>query len=81
MVVTLVLEWRDVIPEAPYLTQFFTEKDEKVNKTDRQNKWSMKMCVLAVLAYRNSFINGKVNHSNFFLPVEKKREKKEANQE
>ena len=37
MVVTLVLEWRDVIPGAPYLTQFFTEKDEKVNKTDWQN--------------------------------------------
>ena len=78
MVVTLDLEWRDVIPGAPYLTQFFTEKDEKVNKTDWQNKWSVKMCLLAVLAYRNSFINDKVNHSNIFLAG---RKKKETNQE
>ena len=41
----------------------------------------MKMCVLAVLAYRNSFINDKVNHSNIFLAVEKKNEEKETNQE
>ena len=33
--VTFALEQRDVIPGAPFLTQFFTEK---VNKTDRQNK-------------------------------------------
>ena len=76
MVVTLVLEWRDVIPGAPYLTQFFTEKGAKVNKTDWQRKWWMKMCVPAVLAYHNLFINDKVNHSNFFLPVEKKKTKK-----
>ena len=76
MVVTLDLEGRDVIPGAPYLTQFFTEKDEKVNKTDWQNKWSVKMCVLAVLAYRNSFINDKVNHSNIFLAWRKKMKKK-----
>ena len=35
-----------------------------------------KMCVLAVLAYRNSFINDKVNHSNIFLAVDKKMKKK-----
>ena len=73
MVVTLDLEWSDVIPGAPYLAQFFTEKDEKVNKTDWQNKWSVKMCLLAVLAYRNSFINDKVNHSNIFLAGRKKK--------
>ena len=36
----------------------------------------MKMCVLTVLAYRNSFINDKVNHSNIFLARRKKNEKK-----
>ena len=36
------------------------------------------MCLLAVLAYRNSFINDKVNHSNIFLAG---RKKKETNQE
>ena len=40
------------------------------------------MCVLAVLAYRNSFINDKVNHSNIFLARRKKKdEEKETNQE
>ena len=42
----------------------------------------MKMCVVAVLAYRNSVINDKVNHSNIFLAFRKKNEKKkETNQE
>ena len=40
----------------------------------------MKKCVLAVLAYRNSFINDKVNHSNIFLACRKKIEKKKRNQ-
>ena len=34
------------------------------------------MCVLAVLAYRNSVINDKVNHSNIFLAFRKKKLKK-----
>ena len=37
----------------------------------------MKMCVLAVLAYRNSFINDKVNRSNIFLACRKKKMKTE----
>ena len=49
---------------------------EKVNKTDWQHKWSMKMCVLAVLAYRNLFINDKANHSNIFLACRKKKRKR-----
>ena len=41
------------------------------------------MCVLAVLAYRNSFINDKANHSNIFLARRKNKgkEEKETNQE
>ena len=41
----------------------------------------MKMCVLAVLAYRNSFINDKANHSNDFLARRKKNEERETNRE
>ena len=67
-------------PRSSLSYSIFLRKGQQNRLLTEQMINESKMCVLAVLAYRNSFINDKVNHSNIFLACRKKNEEKETNQ-